>query len=208
MPPWTPEQTAIAAVLAVLLAALIAAGASLAATALTMWWTGRHDAARQSREDAATLRAEKRVAYRDLVIALNRWREATVDVAEGGLRKKDWDAYWEARDASLTAGASLQLVGSEDMVDATSEAMEMLLDCSWKFLTHTELAFGDNPPTVEQAAEAIWHRVTVADREMDTLLDLMRADLGTPAFARQIAERKKRAERLPPTSMQPPSPGT
>jgi hypothetical protein len=54
-----------------ILAALVGAGSSIASTALTMWWSGRHDAARQSREEAASLRAEKRVAYRDLIQTLD-----------------------------------------------------------------------------------------------------------------------------------------
>ena len=48
-----------------ILAALIGAGSSIAATALTMWWTGQHDEKRQDREEAAALRTEKRAAYRD-----------------------------------------------------------------------------------------------------------------------------------------------
>jgi hypothetical protein len=110
-----------------ILAALVGAGSSIAATALTMWWSGRHDAARQSREEAASLLAEKRVAYRDLIQTLDAWREVTVEIADGERKRRDWDAYWEAREACMKAGASLQLVGTDDMIEAASEAMEFLL---------------------------------------------------------------------------------
>ena len=73
----TPMDPAAVAILA----ALVGAGSSIAATALTMWWSGRHDAARQSREEAASLRAEKRVAYRDPIQTLDAWREVTVEIA-------------------------------------------------------------------------------------------------------------------------------
>jgi hypothetical protein len=91
------------------------------------WWSGRHDAARQSREEAASLRAEKRVAYRDLIQTLDAWREVTVEIADGERKRRDWDAYWEAREACMKAGASLQLVGTDDMIEAASEAIEFLL---------------------------------------------------------------------------------
>ena len=55
-----------------ILAALVGAGSSIAATPLTMWWTGRHETQRQSREEAIALRAEKRGAYRDLIQNLHR----------------------------------------------------------------------------------------------------------------------------------------
>jgi hypothetical protein len=79
-----------------ILAAMIGAGSSIAATALTMWWTGRHDTERQSREEAASLRAEKRAAYRDLIQALDAWREVTVEIADGERKRRDWEPYWEA----------------------------------------------------------------------------------------------------------------
>jgi hypothetical protein len=36
-------------------------------------------------------------------------------------------ACWEAREACMKAGASLQLVGTDDMIEAASEAIEFLL---------------------------------------------------------------------------------
>ena len=169
----------------VILAALIGAGSSIAATALTMWWTARQAETHQAREEGRELRAEKRVAYRDLVQALNAWREATVEIADGERRKKDWDAYWEAREDSMRAGAALELVGSDDMIDAASEAMETLLDISWKYQTHTELAFPGYTPTPEEITKTTWIHVGVADREAARLVDLMRLDLGFAPMTRE-----------------------
>lgn len=168
-----------------LLAALIGAGASIAATALTMWWSGRHDAKRQELEEAATLRAEKRMAYADLIRALHVWREATAELADGDRKKRDWESFWAAREKCMKAGATLQLVGTYDMIDTASEVMEALLDVGWKFQTHTALAFGDHPPDDDQISQSIWAHIGVADREEATLLDLMRVDLGFAALGRQ-----------------------
>jgi hypothetical protein len=167
-----------------ILAALVGAGSSIAATALTMWWSGRHDATRQSREEAASLRAEKRIAYRDLIQALDAWREVTVEIADGERKRRDWDAYWEAREACMKSGASLQLVGTDDMIEAAGEAMEFLLDVSWKFQTHTALAFGDHPPSPAEISHSVWVHIEAADREEATLLDLMRVDLGFAPLTR------------------------
>ena len=64
--------TAMDAAAVAILAALVGAGSSIAATPVTMWWTGRHETQRQSREEAIALRAEKRGAYRDLIQNLHR----------------------------------------------------------------------------------------------------------------------------------------
>ena len=160
-----------------LLAALMGAGSSIAATLVTMAWTARHDEKRQAREEAAALRAEKRSAYRDLIQAIDAWREATGEIADGDRRKKAWDYYWQCRDEVMKAGATLQLVGTDDMIGAASEAMEMLLDVCWKYQTHTALAFGDHPPGPAETSRNIWHYITVADHEITSLLDLMRVDL-------------------------------
>ena len=168
-----------------ILAALIGAGSSIAATALTMWWTGRHESERLTREEAAVLRAEKRSAYRDLIQALNAWREACVEIADGDRKRRDWDYYWKCREDTMRAGATLQLVGTDDMLDAAGEAMEVLLDVSWKFQTHTELAFGDHPPTPAEINHSVWVHIGVADREEAKLLDLMRVDLSFSPLTRE-----------------------
>lgn len=171
--------------LVAILAALIGAGSSIAATALTMWWTGRQETDHQSREEAAALRAEKRAAYRDLLQTLDYWREVTVEIADGERKKKDWDYYWEAREACMKAGATLQLVGTDEMIEAAGNAMQFLLDVSWKFQTHTALAFGDHPPGPAEIQRSVWNHITAADREQTTLLDLMRVDLGFPPLTRE-----------------------
>lgn len=51
----------------------------------------------------------------------------TVEIADGERKRRDWDAYWEAREACMKAGVSLQLVGTDDMIEAASEAAEFLL---------------------------------------------------------------------------------
>jgi hypothetical protein len=168
-----------------LLAALIGAGSSIAATALTMWWTGRHESERQTREEAAALRAEKRAAYRDLMVALDAWREACVEIADGDRKKRDWDDYWQCRGDTTKAGGTLQLVGTDDMIDAAGEAMEAFLDVSWKFQTHTALAFGDHPPGPAEISHSVWGHIGAADREEAKLLDLMRVDLGFSPLTRE-----------------------
>ena len=177
-----------------IVAALIGAGTSIVATALTMAWTGRHETERQTREEAASLRAEKRGAYRDLIQALDAWREATVEIADGDRKKRDWEWYWECRDACMKAGATVQLVGTDDMLEAAGEAMEVLLDVAWRFQTHTSVAYGDEAPTPAEISKTTWVHIGVADREEATLLDLMRVDLG---FEPLIRERRT-----------PPPPGT
>lgn len=178
-----------------ILAALIGAGSSIAATALTMWWSGQHETARLAREEAASLRVEKRAAYRDLIQTLTAWREVTVEIADGERKRREWDAYWEAREATMKSGASLQLFGTDDMIDAASEAMALLLDVSWKFQTHTALAFGDHPPSPAEISRSVWHHIEVADREEARLLNLMRIDLGSAPLTRPRPTPPSTAER-------------
>jgi hypothetical protein len=173
--------------LVAIVAALIGAGSSIAATALTMAWTGRHETERQTREEAAALRAEKRGVYRDLIQALDAWREATVEIADGDRKKRDWDWYWQCREACMKAGATVQLVGTDDMLEAAGEAMETLLDVAWRFHTHTALAYGAEPPTSDEISKTTRIHIGVADREEATLLDLMRVELG---FSPLIRERR------------------
>lgn len=183
-----------------LLAALIGAGSSIVATVVTMAWTGRHDEQRQTREEAAALRAEKRSAYRDFIQALDAWREATAEIADGDRKKRDWEFYWECRETALKAGASLQLVGTDDMIEAASEAMELLMDPAWKAQTHTALAFGDHPPGPAEITRSVWHYITVADREINTLLKLMRVDLGFKPLTRERPTPPKSIERKDPST--------
>lgn len=50
----------------------------------------------------------------------------TVEIADGERKRRDWDAYCEAREACMKSGATLQLVGTDDMIEAAGEAMEVL----------------------------------------------------------------------------------
>ena len=58
---------------------------------------------------------------------------------------------------------------------------------SWRYLTLTGLAFGDEPPTPELIKRGTWNHITEADKHTDTLLDLMRADLGFAPLSRPPA---------------------
>jgi hypothetical protein len=98
----------------------------------------------------------------------------------------------------MKAGATLQLVGTDDMIEAAGEAMEVLLDVSWKYQTHTALAFGDHPPSPEQISQSVWHHISAADREEATLLDLMRVDLGFAPLTRPRPTPPPPAERTEP----------
>lgn len=163
---------------------VIGAAVSLAGVAMTMWWTGRHDKAKDARIESAALRAEKRTAYASFVEALDAFREATLEVGEGERRKRDWAVYWEAHEGVLRSGAVLQLIAPEEMLEAASEAIDLLMDVGWKFNTHTALAFGDNVPDDLQVTQAVWNHIAVADREMTKLIDLMRIDLGFKPLTR------------------------
>jgi hypothetical protein len=192
-----PLLLAGVAAAAAILAAGIGAAASIISTRITLKWTARHDIERLVREEAARVRSEKRTAYAEVVASLDAHRDATATVAEANSPEdRDWERYLAAERNTVRTGALLKIVGSDEMLDAAEEASEALMDVGWEYLTQAELHHGPVERPIGQVKSDMWNHVNVADREIDRLVALMRADLGALPLAK-TSLRESQRERLP-----------
>lgn len=183
------------AALAAILAAGIGAATSIVSTRMTLRWTARHDIERLGREEAARVRSEKRTAFAEVVASLDAHRDATATVAEADRSEdRDWARYLGAQQQTVRTGALLKIVGSDEMLEAAGEASQSLMDVGWEYLTHAELHHGPVEPPISRVKSDMWNHVNVADREIDRLVTLMRADLGAKPLAGS-SSRESRSER-------------
>jgi hypothetical protein len=153
---------------ATILAALVGAGAALIGTFVTLVVTRWLDDRRWTlmREQQETI--ERRQAYAKMKRTLDVWREAAVDL-EGKPTKKDWEAYWVARQEAMQAAADLEMIGSPLALQAVGEALDQLLDLWWDYEV--------NGPEFVQSGP-LWARMAYIDSRIDAFRDLARAEFG------------------------------
>lgn len=151
-----------------ILAALVGAGAALIGTFVTLVVTRWLDDRRWTRMREQQETIERRQAYAKMKRTLDVWREAAVDL-EGKPTKKDWDAYWVARQEAMRAAAELEMIGSPLALQAVGEALDQLLDLWWDYEV--------NGPEFVQSGP-LWARMAYIDSRVDAFRDLARAEFG------------------------------
>lgn len=190
---------------ALIIASLVGAIAALLATFVTLVVTRWLDDRRWVREREHRELTARRAAYAKMSRTAAVWREAAVDLM-GKPRKRDWEAYWAARDEAMQAGAELELIGSALAIETMGEALEQLLDLWWDYEVN-------GPYTVESGP--LWSRMSYVDRRLNAFRDLARAEfdlepagedsrgwLETPELVRRRVEELRKARRQrPPTKV-------
>ena len=187
--------------------AAVAGGAiTLAGVALTLWWTGRSEQSRLDQEQLATIRSEKRRIYAEVIRSIGQFREAAFDIGHVRKKDRDWQRYWATRERCLDVGAELQLIGSYQMLDSSSEAVDLLYGIGFQFFEHPDL----NPSmqNYRTIAAYVASHTTACDHESDRLIDLMRVDLGYSPLAPAIEEERQRVRQQADISALAPGVGT
>jgi hypothetical protein len=159
---------AIDSSIATVIAAAVGATAALIATFVTLVVTRWLDDRRWARMREHRETVERRLAYAKMRRTMLVWREATVDL-EGKPTKKDWEAYWAARQGAMEAGAELEMIGSPLAIQAVSEALDQLLDVWWDYENNGPWAVESGP---------LWTRMKYVDSRLDAFRDLGRAEFG------------------------------
>jgi hypothetical protein len=190
---------------ALIVASLVGAGAALLATFVTLVVTRWLDDRRWVREREHRELTARRAAYAKMSRTAAVWREAAVDLM-GKPKKRDWEAYWVARDDAMQAGAELELIGSALAIETMGEALEQLLDLWWDYEVNGPSIFESGP---------LWSRMGYVDRRLDAFRDLARAEfdleparedprgwLETPELVRRrVKELRIARHQKPPTKV-------
>lgn len=190
---------------ALIIASFVGASAALVATFVTLVVTRWLDDRRWVREREHRELTARRAAYAKMTRTAAVWREAAVDLM-GKPKKRDWEAYWAARDEAMQAGAELELIGSALAIETMGEALEQLLDLWWDYEVN-------GPYMVESGP--LWSRMGYVDQRLDAFRDLARAEfdlepahedtrrwLETPELVRRRVDELRKARRQkPPTKV-------
>ncbi len=156
-----------------IVSALIGAGASIAATVVTLIWTSRSERARHDREWESQRVSDRRGVYGRFLQTATLWREACADLPDDDYSKDAWNRYWRRRIPALEAAIELSLIAPPEVVEAASEAMDELLDISWDYDVNGE----------DFIKAALWNKIRFIDDELEKVTAAGRTEFGAGAPA-------------------------